>query len=150
MLRTVNLENLIYHTLYLALPCDNEGVIFGFITISDNPHLVGLVMDYTVRFYDALLAKLPLSAVNRIALQVQRCFTWQEYTMLFDTRERDFSKQIFRTLLITNHTDRLLFTTNRDTSHASFLNLLKNWSEVHNPVLYEFIYGDTFGTASEI
>lgn len=150
MLQTLDLENLLYHTLHLALPCDHEGVVLGSICICDNPGLVRVVMEYAVRFYDLLLARLSLNTINRITLQMQRCFTQQEYNMLFDPSERDFSKPIFRTLLITNHTDRRLFITNRDKSDASFLNLLKNWSKVHNPVLYAFIYGDTFGTASQI
>ena len=145
MIQTQDLEKLIYHTIDLAPPCDNS-VVLGFLSVIDNPLLVQAVMQHVTKYYDLLLQTLPLDMADRIALQMQRCFTEEEYYLLF-TRGTDFTKPIFKTLLITNRTEQLLFTCNRDRSYEAFATLLKSWSKVHNSVLYTFLYGSNFSTA---
>lgn len=147
MIQIDDLEQLIYRTIDLATP-SKDSVVFGFLSVVDNPMLVLAVMQYVTRFYDTLLQTLPLTPVNRISLQMQRCFTEEEYYTVFNLRHNDFTQPIFKTLLITNHNDRLLFTRNRNASYEAYNRLLESWSKVQNSVLYSFLYGDKVSTTT--
>jgi len=144
MLSKNEIEYLIYNTVDIV-PQSTDSVFLGFFSLVDNRETLNRVLSKVTAYYDNLLSTLPLSLSDRLALQVQRPFTFEEYKALFTTsQERHFAQHpIFRTLLITTQAEQLLFTNNpnRDGSYKSYVATLQSWSKVHNPLINSLIYG---------
>ncbi len=143
MLTGNEIEYLIYNTVDIV-PLGEDSVFLGVFSLVDNEEILNVLLTKVTSYYDKLIATLPLSTPQLIALQMQRCFTWHEYKALHTASEKDFKRYvIFKTLLITTQAERLLFITNPncDDSYQSFLVLLENWSEIHNPFIHSLIYG---------
>ena len=144
MLTRKEIEHLIYNTVDIV-PQSTDSVFLGLFSLVDNVETLNRVLSKVTAYYDNLLSTLPLSLSERLALQVQRPFTLEEYKALFAiTQERHFANHaIFRTLLITTRAEQLLFTNNpnRDGSYKSYVALLQKWSEVHNKTINSLIHG---------
>lgn len=127
------------------VPDTEDSVFLGEIFIPDIPALFGKILLHVTSYYDDLLAILPLTFTERLALQLQRCCTYDEYRSIFNLsiKEHQFSQHAaYRTLLITTNADRLLFISNpdRDESYPSFVDFMQEWSKVHHPLLYALVY----------
>ncbi len=144
MLTRNELEYLIYNTVDIV-PQSADSVFLGVFSLVDNVETLNRVLSKITTYYDNLLSTLPLSLSERLALQVQRPFTFEEYKALFSvSQERHFANHaIFRTLLITTRAEQLLFINNpnRDDSFQSYKKLLQNWSKIHHPLINSLIYG---------
>jgi|GEM_PF-1714741 len=145
MLTRKEIEHLIYSTVDIV-PQGTDSVFLGLFSLVDNVETLNRVLSKVTAYYDNLLSTLPLSLSERLALQVQRPFTFEEYKALFTVnQERHFANHpIFRTLLITTQAERLLFTRNpnrRDGSYKSYMATLQKWSEVHNKTINTLIHG---------
>lgn len=142
MLNRKEIEDLIYSTVDIV-PHGEDSVFLGLFRLVDNPETLDLLLVRVTAYYDRLIEILPLSVSDRLSLQMQRCFRYEEYRGLFKpVQDKDFRKPIFRTLLLTSKAELSLFTNNptRDESYKSFVALLDSWSKVHNPFLHSLIY----------
>jgi len=144
MIQEQDIENLIYNTVDIV-PEGEDSVFLGDFLLLDSPACVGAILEYVTRYYDTLL-QLPLNVVERLQLQTQRCFTFEEYQCLFTlsiTEHRFMHYAIFKTLLITTNAERLLFIRNHNhdgSSYEGFVAFLQSWSKIHNPFLHSLLY----------
>ncbi len=143
MLTRDEIEHLIYDTVDIV-PQGEDSVFLGVFSLVDNPATLDLLLVKMTTYYDRLLEILPLSVSERIKLQMQRCFSYEEYKALFTSvQEKDLNRAICKTLLITTKTELQLFINNpsRDDSYKAFVALLERWSKVHNPLMHSLLYG---------
>lgn len=124
------------------VPNDTNSVFFGYITLTDNPQLLDALTSYVTTYYDNLLRTLSLTPAQRIALQLQRCFTYSEYTALFRPINQLRLPAICNVLLITTEQERLLFINNpkRDDSFASYVEFLTSWTKINNPLFHSYLH----------
>lgn len=144
MLTTDDITHFIASTVDIV-PESEDSVFLGVFSIPDSPATLHAIMGYVTRYYDVLLEHLALTPLQRITFQMQRCFTYNEYKTLFNmsVKQTDYHKHpIFRTLLITNADDRLLFIRKcGDDDYAAYVAFLEAWSKVHNQNLNSHLYG---------
>lgn len=145
MLSEKDIERFIYNTVDIV-PYGEDSVFLGVFSIWDNPACMQAILEHVTNYYDTLLRSLPLTITLRLQLQMQRCFTYGEYTKLFSRSipENQFHQYpIFRTLLIGSNAQRLLFIRNHqyyDESYEGFVECLRQWSKFHNPFLHSYLY----------
>ena len=147
MISEQHLENLFYEATDLIQE-DNENTVFlGTCQVLDSEVGLSATLTFYTSYWDKFLKNVPLSPLQRLRISLLRCFTFEEYTCIFNLtiKESDFPDYpIFRTLLISSHRERLLFIRSHDNSHAAYLTLLESFSKIHNPFLYSFLYETRF------
>lgn len=143
MISEQHLEALFYEATGLIPEEGGETVYLGTCQILDSDAGLAAVLTFYTRYWDRFLKTVPLTTLQRIRITLLRCFTFEEYTCLFNLtiKESDFHDYpIFRTLLISSHKERLLFIRSHDNSHAAFLTLLESFSKIHSSLIHTFIY----------